>query len=375
MKLNAVVLFISAFFIFSCTKKTNENEILIGSYTSNTGATATFGVFQKNGIEMAIEEINAAGGIKGKQIKHINYDNKSDNDETLAVVNRLISQDQVLAVLGEATSGKSKIGGQVAQQNKVVMLSPSATNPEVTQIGNYIFRSCFIDPFQGYVMAKFMTENLKFKKAAILRDIKSDYSMGLSNVFAEEIKKMGGEIVADISYQEGDMDFKSQLTAIKTKNPEAIFVPGYYNEVALLAKQLKELGMKQILLGGDGWSSPDLYKIAKEAINGHYFSNHYTTESSDPKTSDFVKKFKTKYNADADVMAALGYDAVYLLAEAMKNAKEINRETIREELSKVKDFHGVTGKMSMNEKRDAVKNAVVVQVQGPEYKFITSVQP
>ncbi len=359
----------------SCTKKAVENEIVLGSYSSNTGATATFGVFQKRGIDMAVEEINAAGGINGKKIKHINYDNKSDNDETLAVVNRLISQDNVLAIIGEATSGKSKIGGQVAQQNKVVMLTSSATNPEVTKIGNYIFRACFIDPFQGYVMAKFMTENLKMKKAAILRDVKSDYSMGLSDVFITEFKKMGGEIVTDISYQEGDIDFKSQLTAIKAKNPDAIFVPGYYNEVALLARQLKDLGMKQPMLGGDGWSSPDLYKIAKDAITGHYFSNHYTTESTDPKTVDFVKKFKAKFNEDADVMAALAYDATYMMAEAIKNTKELNRETIREELSKIKDFHGVTGKMSMNENRDAVKSAVVVRIEGPEYKFVTSVNP
>lgn len=363
----------------SCTKKTNENEILLGSYSSNTGATATFGVFQKRGIDMAVEEINAAGGINGKKIRHINYDNKSDNDETLAVVNRLISQDNVMALIGEATSGKSKIGGQVAQQNKVVMLTSSATNPEVTKIGNYIFRACFIDPFQGYVMAKFMTENLKMKKAAILRDVKSDYSVGLADVFISEFKKMGGEIVADISYQEGDIDFKSQLTAIKAKNPDAIFVPGYYNEVALLARQLKDLGMKQPMLGGDGWSSPDLFKIAKDAINGHYFSNHYTTESSDPKTVDFVKKFKAQFKEDADVMAALAYDATYMMAEAIKNAtkdsKVLTRDGIRDELAKIKDFHGATGKMSMNEQRDAVKSAVVVKVEGPDYKYVTTVNP
>lgn len=362
-------------FVFSCTKKTNENEILLGSYSSNTGATATFGQFQLRGTEMAIEEINAAGGIKGKKIKHINYDNKSDNDETLAVVNRLISQDNVVAILGEATSGRSKIGGQVAQQHKVPMLTSSATNPEVTKIGNYIFRACFIDPFQGTVMAKFMTENLKLKKAAILRDTKNDYSVGLSDIFAEKLKAAGGEIIVDIAYQEGDIDFKSQLTAIKAKNVEAIFVPGYYNEVALIAKQAKELGMKQPLLGGDGWSSPKLYEIAKDAINGNYFSNHYTTESKDPKTINFVKAFKAKYNEDADVMAALAYDAVYLMAEAIKNTKEITSDNIRDELAKIKDFHGVTGKMSMNENRDAVKSAVVVQVQGPEYKFVTSVDP
>ena len=362
-------------FVFSCTKKANENEILIGSYSSNTGATATFGVFQLRGTEMAIEEINAAGGINGKKIRHINYDNKSDADETLAVVNRLISQDKVVAILGEATSGRSKIGAQVAQQHKVPMLSSSATNPDVTKVGNFIFRACFIDPFQGMVMAKFMTENLKLKKAAILRDIKNDYSVGLSDIFADKLKAAGGKIITDISYQEGDIDFKAQLTAIKAKNVEAIFVPGYYNEVALIAKQAKELGMTMPLLGGDGWSSPKLFEIAKEAINGNYFSNHYTTESKDPKTVNFVKTFKAKFNEDADVMAALAYDAVYLMAEAIKNSKEVTSENIRVELSKIKNFHGVTGEMSMDENRNAVKSAVVVQVQGTEYKFITSVTP
>lgn len=360
-----------------CTKKTNDNEIVIGSYSSNTGATATFGVYQLRGTEMALEEINAKGGINGKKIKHINYDNKSDSDETLAVVNRLISQDKVVAILGEATSGRSKIGAQVAQQNKIPMLSSSATSPDVTKVGNFIFRACFIDPFQGMVMAKFMTENLKLKKAAILRDIKNDYSVGLSDIFAEKLKSMGGEIVTDISYQEGDIDFKSQLTAIKAKgNVEAIFVPGYYNEVALIAKQARELGIKQPLLGGDGWSSPKLFEIAKEAINGNYFSNHYTTESSDPKTVEFVKAFKAKYNNEVpDVMAALAYDAAYMMVEAIKNTKEITPDNIRQELSKIKNFHGVTGEMSMDANRDAVKSAVVVKVEGENYKFVTSINP
>lgn len=362
-------------FVFSCTKKANENEIVIGSYSSNTGATATFGVYQLRGTEMAIEEINAKGGINGKKIKHINYDNKSDSDETLAVVNRLISQDKVVAILGEATSGRSKIGASVAQQNKIPMLTSSATNPDVTKVGNYIFRACFIDPFQGYVMAKFMTENLKLKKAAIMRDTKNDYSVGLSDIFAEKLKGMGGTIVTDVAYQEGDIDFKSQLTAIKAKNVDAIFIPGYYNEVALVAKQAKELGIKTPLLGGDGWSSPKLYEIAKDAINGNYFSNHYTTESSDPKTVEFVKAFKAKYNEVPDVMAALAYDATYMMAEAISKSKEVTSENIREELAKIKDFHGVTGQMSMDANRDAVKSAVVVQVEGENYKYVTSVNP
>ena len=372
---NLALLLAATFLVFSCTKKTNENEIVIGSYSSNTGATATFGVYQLRGTEMAVNEINAAGGINGKKIKLINYDNKSDSDETLAVVNRLITQDKVVAILGEATSGRSKIGAQVAQQNKVPMLTSSATNPDVTKVGNFIFRACFIDPFQGFVMAKFMTETLKVKKAAIMRDIKSDYSVGLSDNFATKLKEMGGEIVADVSYQEGDIDFKSQLTSLKGKNPDVIFIPGYYGEVALVAKQLKELGMKQPMLGGDGWSSPDLYKIAKEAINGHYFSNHYTTESKDPKTIKFVQDFKTKFSETPDVMAALAYDATYMMAEAIKNTKVITSDNIREELSKIKDFHGVTGKMSMDANRDAIKSAVVVKVEGEEYKLVTEISP
>ena len=362
-------------FVFSCTNKANDNEIVIGSYSSNTGATATFGVYQLRGTEMAIQEINAKGGINGKKIKHINYDNKSDSDETLAVVNRLISQDKVVAILGEATSGRSKIGASVAQQHKVPMLSSSATNPDVTKVGNYIFRACFIDPFQGYVMAKFMTENLKLKKAAIMRDTKNDYSVGLSDIFADKLKGMGGVIVTDVAYQEGDIDFKSQLTSIKAKDVDAIFVPGYYNEVALIAKQAKELGIKAPLLGGDGWSSPKLFEIAKEAINGNYFSNHYTTESKDPKTVEFVKAFKAKFNEVPDVMAALAYDATYLMAEAIGKTKEVTSENIRDELAKIKDFHGVTGQMSMDENRNAIKSAVVVQVEGENYKFITSVNP
>jgi len=361
--------------VFSCTKKGDDNEILIGSYASVTGATASFGAYQLNGITMAVEEINAKGGINGKKIKLINYDNKSDNDETLAVVNRLVTQDKVLALLGEATSGRSKIGAQIAQQNKIPMLSTSATNPDVTKVGNYIFRACFIDPFQGLVMAKFMTQNLKLKKAAILRDIKSDYSVGLADNFAEKLKGLGGEVVADVSYQEGDIDFKSQLTSIKGKNPEVIFVPGYYNEVALIAKQVKELGMTQVMLGGDGWASPKLHELAKSAIDGAYFSNHYSTESKDPKTVTFIKDYKAKFNETPDAMAALAYDATYMMAEAIKNSKELTSENIRNELAKIKDFSGATGKTQMNENRDAVKSATVVQVQGEDFKYVTEVAP
>lgn len=371
-----MLLLLSSLAIFSCTKKVNnENEILLGAYGSSTGATASFGVNQLRGTEMAVDEINASGGIDGKKIKLINYDNKSDNDETLAVVNRLITQDKVVAIVGEFTSGRSKIGGQIAQEHKIPMLSPGATNPDVTKIGNYIFRSCFIDPFQGYAMAKFMTENLKLKKAAVLRDIKNDYSVGLANSFTENLKKFGGQVVADISYQEGDVDFKSQLTSLKSKNAETIFIPGYYNEVALIAKQARDLGMKQILLGGDGWSSPKLYEIAKDAINGGYFSNHYSTESNDPVTLEFIKNYKAKFNEPPDVMAALGYDGTKLMLEAIKNSKTYKPDDIRNELAKVKDFHGVTGKMTMNENRDAIKGASVVQVNGENYKFITEVTP
>lgn len=356
-----------------CTKK--ENEIVIGEYDSLTGSDATFGLSTNKGVRMAMDEINATGGIKGKKVSIITLDDQGKNEEAAAATTRLITQNQVVAIIGGVASGRSKAAAPIAQSHKVPFVSPASTNPDVTKIGDYVFRVCFIDPFQGLVMAKFATENLKLKKAAILRDVKNDYSVGLADVFAAEFQKRGGEIVADLSYQAGDIDFKAQLTQIRSKNPDAIYIPGYYTEVGLIAQQTRQLGIKVPLMGGDGWDSDKLSEIGKEAVNGNYYSNHYTTESSDPAVTEFIKKFKAKYNETPDSMAALGYDATKILLAALERAPDLSGKAIRDELAKTKDFPGVTGKITLNENRDAVKSAVIIQVDGNKRKFITTITP
>lgn len=364
---------VSVAFGAACTK--SENEIRVGEYGSLTGNDATFGLSTNKGIRLAIDEANEKGGIKGKKIKLITLDDQGKTEEAAQVVTRLITQEKVVAVLGEVASSRSKAAAPIAQEYKVPMITPSSTNPDVTAVGDYVFRVCFIDPFQGFVVAKFAAENLKFKKIAILRDVKSDYSEGLANVFVTEFKKMGGEIVSDLSYQAGDVDFKAQLTQIRSKNPEGIFIPGYYTEVGLIAKQARELGIKATFLGGDGWDSQKLSEIGKEAVNGAYFSNHYTNESTDPLVVDFIKRFQAKYNEVPDGLSAMGYDAAKVLIAAMERATELTPALIRDEIAKTKDFAGVTGKITINEQRNAVKSAVMVQVQGSVNKYVTTITP
>jgi branched-chain amino acid transport system substrate-binding protein len=360
-------------FITSCTKKTDE--ILVGHYGSMTGPTATFGISTDNGIKLAIDEANAKGGVKGKKIKLITLDTEGKSQVAAAVVTRLITQNNVVAVLGEVASSNTKSAAPIAQENKIPMITPSSTNTEITKIGDFIFRVCFIDPFQGLVMAKFATENLKAKKAAILRDVKSDYSVELANVFTQEFKKFGGEITSDQSYQEGDIDFKAQLTQIKAKNVDVIFIPGYYTDVGLIAQQARGLGIQAKLLGGDGWDSPKLHEIGKEYINGAYYSNHYTTETDEAPVLDFIKKYKERYKATPDGLAALGYDAARALIEAMERTDEITPQKIRDEIARTKDFNGATGKITLDENRNAIKSAVVVEVQGEARKFVTRIYP
>lgn len=364
--------------IFSgCTKKTDE--ILIGEFGTLTGSEATFGQSTNKGLRMAFDEINEAGGIKGKKIKLITYDNQGKNDESAAVVTRLITQDKVVAIIGEVASARTIAAAPIAQQYKVPMISPSSTNPKVTKDGNinrdYVFRICFIDPFQGAVMARFMIDNLKLKKVAILRDVKNEYSIGLADTFVKEVQARGGEILTDVSYQSSDIDFKAQLTQIKAKNPEAIFVPGYYTDAGLITVQARQLGIKAIFLGGDGWDSPKLHEIAKEAANGAYFSNHYATDSSEPIVQEFIQKYQKRFNELPDAMAALGYDAGKVLAAAISNAKEIKPELIRDEIAKTKNFPGVTGNITLDKNRNAIKSAVVVRVEGNDKKFVVQMNP
>lgn len=361
-------------FSIQCTKK-NTDEILIGEYGSLTGSEATFGISTNKGVRLAFDEINEAGGLLGKKVKLVTLDDQGKAEEAAQAITRLITQDKVVAVIGEVASTRSLAAAPIAQQYKVPMISPSSTNPKVTEIGDYIFRVCFIDPFQGTVMAKFAIENLKVKKVAILRDVKSDYSMGLADFFAAKVKELGGEVVSDVSYSSGDTNFKAQLTKIKSSAPEAIFIPGYYTEVGLIAKQAKELSISAPLLGGDGWDSSKLSEIGGDAIDGNYFSNHYTTESQEPHVVEFINKYKLKYNETPDGLAALGYDAARILAEAIKTSNDASSAKIRESLAKIKGFSGITGKITVDSNRNAIKSAVVVKVDGKNNRYVTTVNP
>lgn len=374
MKRLASLIVIAVLGLASCTKK-NANEITVGHYGSMTGSEATFGQSTNDGIILAFEETNNAGGIRGKKLKLETMDDQGKAEDAAAVVTRLIEQKKAIAILGEVASSRSLAAAPIAQNKKVPMITPSSTNPKVTEVGDFIFRVCFIDPFQGTVMAKFATENLKFKKIAILRDMKSDYSVGLADFFIQKFKELGGEIVADVSYQSGDVDFKAQLTQIKSKNPEGLYIPGYYTEVGLIARQARELGIKATLMGGDGWDSEKLSEIGQESINGAYFSNHYSNESKDPVAVDFLTKFKARFGKAPDGLAAQGYDAAKVLIAALQATTEFNSQQVRDQLAKIKDYPGVTGKISIDDKRNAVKSAVVVQVQGTLNKYVTTVNP
>ena len=363
--------------LLSCgdRKSTQSNEIVIGEYGSLSGSAATFGISVRNGIDMALEEVNNAGGINGKKLRVIIEDDQGKPEEAQTVVTKLINRDRVVAVLGEVSSSRSLAAAPVCQGSRIPMITPSSTNPRVTQVGDYIFRVCFIDTFQGIVMAKFATNTLKVKNVAILRDIKNEYSVGLAEVFTENFTKMGGAIVGNESYSEGDNDFNAQLTSLKGKNPEAIFIPGYYTEVALISRQARQLGITAPLLGGDGWDSARLWEIGQEALNGAYFSTHYSAHDPNPVIQKFVAAYKARHNELPDTNAVLGYDAARLLFDAIRRANGTDPEALRKALASTRDFDGVSGRITMDENRNPVKAAVVVRVQDGDYQFVEVIQP
>lgn len=366
---------IAAIALLASCAKVNENEIRVGEFGSMTGGTATFGQTTHEGIVMAVEETNAAGGINGKLVKLISEDDRGKPEEAAAVVSKLISRDKVHALLGEVASSNSLAAAPIAQRAKIPMISPSSTNPKVTQQGDYIFRVCFIDPFQGKVMAKFARETLKAKTAAILRDKSADYSVGLADVFVKEFSGFGGSIVIDQAYQSKDVDFKSQLTTIKQKKPDVVFVPGYYTEVGLIAKQAREMGVNVPLLGGDGWESPELYTIGGKAIEGNYFSNHCSPHSKDKKVVAFVAKHQAKYKKDPGALTMLGYDAAMVLFDAMRRSPSLKGEDLRSAIAATKDFPGVTGNTTLDAERNAVKSAVVLKIKGGKDEYVATVNP
>lgn len=355
----------------SCKKEgaADSNEILVGHFASMTGQTATFGQSADKGILLAVDEINAAGGVLGKKIKIITEDDQSKAEDATKAVQKLINRDKVVALLGEVASTRSKAGGPIAQQNKIPMISPASTNEDVTKIGDYIFRICFIDPFQGEAIAQFSMKSLSAKRAAILLDTKQDYSIGLADAFRKTFKANGGEIVSEQSYSSGDKDFRAALTSIRSSNPDVIFVPGYYSELSLIVRQARELGLNVPLLGGDGWDSEELTKGAEAEFNNTYFSNHFSAEDPDPAVQSFITKYKAKYNSNPDAMSALGYDAALILADAMKRAGTTEGAKLRDAIAATKDFSGITGKITINAERNAEKPLTILQIVDGKFKF------
>ncbi len=340
-----------------------------------TGSTAHFGQDTDRGVRMAIEEANAKGGVLGKKIKLVTLDDRGDSAEAANAVSRLIDVEKVSALLGEVSSSLSLAGGRVAQRRKIPMISPTSTNPKVTEVGDYIFRVCFIDPFQGKVMATFARKNLKFDRVAILKDVKNDYSIGLADAFQKSFTELGGKIVAEQSYSQGDTDFSAQVTAVRGTGAQALFVPGYYSEVGSIARTADRLGLKVPLLGGDGWDSPDLFKIGGDAINGSYFSDHFAPDVATEKAKAFVANFTAKYGQAPTGLGALGYEAALVLIDSVARAGKTDPTAIRDAIAATKDFEGVTGKITLDAQRNAQKSAVVLKVDGGKAKFEASIAP
>jgi branched-chain amino acid transport system substrate-binding protein len=346
------------------------DPIKVGVYLDLSGQTSSFGQSTKHGIEMAASEINAAGGINGRQIKLFIEDEQGDPGKVTTVVTKLLRQDQVHALLGEVASTNSLTAAPKAQEAKIPMITPSSTNPDVTKKGDYIFRVCFIDPFQGEVMAKFAANSLKAKRAAILSDFNSDYSKGLTQFFKQSFTKLGGTVVDEKTYTQTDRDFSSQLTAIRSSNPDVIYVPGYYGQVGVIAKQARQQGITVPILGGDGWDAPQLWDLGGDAMNNTFISNHYSIDDPKPAIQKFVADYKSRYNGVApDALAALGYDAMRVLADAIKRAGSTDGAKLRDAIAQTKDFPGVTGTISIDADRNAVKPAVVLELKAQKRGF------
>src|SRR5512145_591832 len=296
MRVAWVALLVASFGLAGCGPgDSGGGAIKVGHFASLTGDTATFGQSTDRGMRMAVDELNGAGGVLGRKLELITEDDRSVTEEARSAAQKLLQRDGVVALLGEVASSRSLAAAPEAQRARVPMISPASTNPRVTEVGDYVFRACFIDPFQGAVMARFAMQELGAKRLAILFDFKQDYSVGLAEFFRETVRAAGGEIVADERYTSGDIEFRAQLTTIRAANPDAIFVPGYYTELGLVAKQARELGIAVPLLGGDGWDSAKTLEIGGSAVEGYYFSNHYAADSDSPKVQEFVRRYEAKY--------------------------------------------------------------------------------
>ena len=350
--------------------------IKVGQFASLTGKEASFGQSSHRGVVLAVEELNARGGILGRPVEFLVEDIQSKSGESATAVKKLISRDGVVAILGGNASTNSLEAAPICQQAHIPMIAISSTNPKVTQMGSYIFRACFIDPFQGAVLAKFAHDTLHAKRVALLTSVSAPYSVGLSKVFRVKFTAVGGEIIAEQKYTEGDKDFRAQLTAIKGLQPDAIAATGYYTEAALICQQARDLAITVPIIGGDGWEAPQLIELGGKAVEGTYYSTHYSAESPAPEVQAFIKKFRAHYdNETPDAVAALGYDAMMLLADAITRADSTAGPAVRNALASTKNFPGITGHTTIDAERNTSKPAIILTVKDGHVQFVGSVTP
>jgi branched-chain amino acid transport system substrate-binding protein len=349
--------------------------IVIGTLGSLTGSEASFGTVVRDGIQFAVEEVNAAGGVKGRKVELRSYDSQGRIEESVAAAQRLLTQDRVALILGDVTSSGSLAIADAVQAARVPMVTPSATHPDVTRKGDYIFRTCFIDPFQGGAMARFARENLGLERVAVLHDAKNASSLGLSEAFQDAFKKRGGTVVAVESYAKGDTDYRAPLLAVKKAKPQALYLPGFYSEVGVIARQARELGLTQPLLGGDGWESDRIFELAGGALEGAYYSSHYAEDNPAPELQRFISAFRARYGRSPEAASALGYDAARVALAAMERAESLSGPAIRDALAATKDFPGATGTLTLDASRNPVKPAVILTLRDGKRRFAAAVTP
>ncbi|MBV9130749.1 MAG: ABC transporter substrate-binding protein [Verrucomicrobia bacterium] len=352
-----------------------DEAVKIGEVNPMTGAIGRYGMTCHQGIQLAINQANSSGGVLGKKIDLLTEDNQSQPGQTSTIVRKFVAQDKVIAIIGDLTSSATLEGGPIAQAAKIPMVTPLATNPKVTEIGDYIFRICFIDEFQGRVMARFALENLKSKKAGILTDTKQDYSVGLSGFFKGAFVNGSGEVVREQSYSSGDTDFRAQLTSIKAAGPDVVFLPGYYPEVGIILKEARQLGITVPFLGCEAWDSPTLMQVAGKAADGCYFSNQFSADDPNPAVREFTKVYRDRFGSLPDNFAALGYDAANVVLDAINRAKSTDSIALRDAIARTKDFPGVSGHITIDAQRNASKPAVILAIKDQQVHYLEKINP
>ncbi len=351
------------------------SDIPVGVYGALTGDQAAFGNATVNGVKLAADEINAAGGVLGRKIRLVVEDDQGRPDEAASVVTKLITGNGVVGLIGENSSNQSLAAAPIAQTNHIPMISPSSTNPAVTEKGEYIFRVCFTDPYQGKALAAFVRRNLAAENTAILVDRKNDYSVGLAEFFRKEYEALGGRIVAEQSYSGGDTEFRPQLTAIKNASPNVLFIPGFYTEVGQIAIQARDLGINLPLVGGDGWDSSTLIDIGGKSIEGSYFSDHYFVGDTRPIVKTFVTEYVRRHQKSPEANASLGYDALKIFVAAIQRAGSLDGKAIRDQIAATKDYEGVSGTITMGADRNPIKPVAMIKIENGQMQFAGWVKP